>query len=75
MSNDPVDREELKKWEDEDILESIRHFFITSGDVDAEKGGGGFDKQGEDADADENENNEDGNVSPHPTPSPHEQQF
>jgi len=66
MSNDPVDPEELKKWEDEDMLESIRHLFITGGDVEAEQGGSGFDKQGEDADTDENENDEDGNV---PKPS------
>ena len=62
MSNDPVDLEELKKWEDEDMLESIRHLFITGGDVDAEQGDGGFNEQGEEADADENENDEDGNV-------------
>jgi len=66
MSNDPVDPEELKKWEDEDMLESIRHLFITGGDLDTEQGGSGFNEQGEDADADENENDEDGNV---PKPS------
>ncbi|EDR13155.1 uncharacterized protein LACBIDRAFT_245157 [Laccaria bicolor S238N-H82] len=66
MSNDPVDPEELKKWEDEDMLESIRHLFITGGDVDAEQGDGGLDEQGEDADADENENDEDSNA---PKPS------
>jgi len=31
MSNNPVDSEELKKWDDEGMLESIRHLFITGG--------------------------------------------
>ena len=68
MSNYPVDPEELKKWEDEDMLESIRHLFITGGDVDADQGDGGLNEQREDADADENENDEDGNV-PEPSSS------
>ncbi|KAF8870963.1 hypothetical protein CPB84DRAFT_1905621 [Gymnopilus junonius] len=29
---EPIDPESLKKWEDEDMLESIRHLFITGGD-------------------------------------------
>lgn len=35
MSKDELGTEELKQWEDEEMLESIRHLFITGGDDDA----------------------------------------
>lgn len=31
-SKEPIDLEGLKKWEDETVLDSIRHLFITGGD-------------------------------------------
>ncbi|KAF9561058.1 DUF663-domain-containing protein [Agrocybe pediades] len=56
--------ETLKKWEDEDMLESIRHLFITGGDgppVEGEEGqedggfGGDYDDDGEGEDGSEDE--------------------
>jgi ribosome biogenesis protein BMS1 len=40
-SKEPLDMEELKKWEDEELLESIRHLFITGEDSAGGEGGGG----------------------------------
>ncbi|KAK2465720.1 hypothetical protein APHAL10511_002264 [Amanita phalloides] len=39
MSKEPLGKDELKKWEDEEMLESIRHLFITGGDPTGEDGG------------------------------------
>ncbi|KAF9465720.1 GTP binding protein [Collybia nuda] len=46
-SKDPLDAEELKRWEDEDMLESIRHLFIT-GEAGAEAEGEGEENNGDD---------------------------
>ena len=43
---DPIDRESLKKWEDEEILDSIRHLFITGEDNDGPTAEGQDDEQG-----------------------------
>ena len=32
--NNHIDPESLKRWEDEEILDSIRHLFITGEDID-----------------------------------------
>ena len=61
-SNDPIDPEELKKWEDEAVLDSIRHLFITGGSASTEGNDGAENDEGylsdqdgdDDGDADAN---------------------
>jgi len=52
-SKTPVDPESLKKWDDEEMLDSIRHLFITGGDAPStgedgvlEDGDGDLDEEG-----------------------------
>lgn len=53
---EPLDEEALKKWEEEHMLESIRHLFITGGDDE-----GNAEGQGEGVGDDESENNSEDN--------------
>lgn len=53
---DDVDPEELKKWKDEDVLDSLRRLFITGSNTGATHGGG--DGEGDD-DGEEDWNDED----------------
>jgi ribosome biogenesis protein BMS1 len=53
---EPLDEGALKKWEEEDMLESIRHLFITGGDDE-----GNAEGQGEGVDDDESENDSEDN--------------
>ncbi|KAG5640636.1 hypothetical protein DXG03_007706 [Asterophora parasitica] len=59
-SKEALSAEELKKWEDEEMLESIRHLFITGDDsaggvVDEESGAFGGDDGGDDFEGDDEE--------------------
>ncbi|KAF6747958.1 GTP binding protein [Ephemerocybe angulata] len=60
-TKDDIDEEELKKWEDEDMLDSLRRLFITGADVAAAEGGGedgegeGEDRFGAEYDSDNEE--------------------
>ena len=47
---DHIDPESLKKWEDEEVLDSIRHLFITGGDDDGPTAEGQDGEQGSDDD-------------------------
>ncbi|VDC04563.1 unnamed protein product [Peniophora sp. CBMAI 1063] len=47
-TKEPLGAEELQKWADEEMLDSIRHLFITGGD-----GEGGEEDEGGEADGDE----------------------
>lgn len=52
-SKDPIDPSALSKWEDEEMLDSIRHLFITgSNDVSKEDGGGDGDYEDEEGGGD-----------------------
>ncbi|PPQ93079.1 hypothetical protein CVT25_003111 [Psilocybe cyanescens] len=54
---EPIDVESLKKWEDEEMLDSIRKLFITGGEGDQ---GEGFNNDGENPDGEnEDEDEED----------------
>ncbi|KAJ2914727.1 hypothetical protein MD484_g5682, partial [Candolleomyces efflorescens] len=60
---DDLDPEELKKWEDEDVLDSLRRLFITGADTtvaEGERGGDGFGDEEEDEDEDRDDDEEDG---------------
>ncbi|KAF6741440.1 GTP binding protein [Ephemerocybe angulata] len=63
-TKDDIDEEELKKWEDEDMLDSLRRLFITGADVAAAEGGGddgegeGEDRFGAEYDSDNEEEDE-----------------
>ena len=61
-SKEPIDPESLKKWEDEEMLESIRHLFITGGDGPPAEGEGEEMGEGGFADGDEEGDGEDGTV-------------
>lgn len=55
MSKETVSNEELQKWEEDEMLESIRHLFITGVETGAEgeggnTGGGGYEDAADDAD-------------------------
>jgi len=59
---DPLDEEALKKWEEEDMLESIRHLFITGGDGegdDSEGQGEGVGNSEDDGDSEDNSEEDD----------------
>lgn len=45
---EPLDEEALKKWEEEDMLESIRHLFITGGDDEGDEDEGESEDNSED---------------------------
>lgn len=59
-SKDPLDAEHLKAWEDEELLDSLRHLFITGSSADAaptgeEDGAEGSDAEAEGADEGDDE--------------------
>ncbi|KAF8158573.1 GTP binding protein [Crassisporium funariophilum] len=74
---EPLNEESLKKWEDEDMLDSIRHLFITGGDGPPENGEdgeqddqNGFGSGNDDDDDDDNEDgSDDGNDNDKPSTS------
>ncbi|TFK38990.1 hypothetical protein BDQ12DRAFT_630112 [Crucibulum laeve] len=68
MSKESVEKEELKKWEDEDMLESIRHLFITGGDGPLGEGGQDGEQDNEPFGADD-EDDEDEDAEPQPSSS------
>ncbi|KAF9523880.1 hypothetical protein CPB83DRAFT_910290 [Crepidotus variabilis] len=47
-SKDPLDISSLKKWEDEEMLDSIRHLFITGGEGPNVEPASGFGEESED---------------------------
>ncbi|KAF8969023.1 GTP binding protein [Flammula alnicola] len=73
-SKEPIDPSTLKKWEDEEVLDSIRHLFITGGDGPL---GEGIDEDGEegfngienDDDEEEGDGSEDQDASGQAGPS------
>lgn len=48
-SKDPIDAEHLKAWEDEELLDSLRHLFITGSSSDAAPAEGDEGLEGSDA--------------------------
>ncbi|RXW21073.1 hypothetical protein EST38_g4783 [Candolleomyces aberdarensis] len=60
---DDIDPEELKKWEDEDVLDSLRRLFITGADTAAAEGGGDSEGDDEDENRDDEDENGSGNDS------------
>lgn len=70
-SKEPLNTEELKKWEDEDMLESIRHLFITGEDGARGVGGEGDEREfGGIEGADEDEEDEAGETEESPNTDP-----
>ncbi|KAF5369107.1 hypothetical protein D9615_010433 [Tricholomella constricta] len=69
QSKEALSAEELKKWEDEEMLESIRHLFITGDDnaagdgEDGNEEGGAF---GEEEDGDDSQDDEEGSAAADP---------
>ena len=53
MSKEPFTKEQLNQWEDEEMLESIRHLFITGGDTTSGNDNMPSVEQGDDDDAEE----------------------
>ncbi|KAF9474527.1 DUF663-domain-containing protein [Pholiota conissans] len=55
QGKEPLDEESLKKWEDEEMLDSIRNLFITGAEAAAEGEGGDGEGEGEDEEGSEGE--------------------